>query len=235
MVGSVPHLWFPYSNIGGTALQVPLSLHLLNRVLSPSGLAAPAGLFAPGENGNGFALPRSHFQSGSSLSGAWQFLATSVSVPSSPPPCADHGAPATPTVTPAPSCVSVDLSVLFTETKRTITTLSEESVRAAARGEWKPQGSVREPFFYGGSLALKKMRSTLRETGSNLQSCATPPSGPTCSMKTIKRGAIKKNFALIFSKPLPPGLGRVKRLIPGEITRFGRIVNALPSTLYSCP
>lgn len=235
MVGSVAHLWFPYSNIAGTTLQVPLSLHLLNRVLSPSGLAAPAGLFAPGERGNGFALPRSHFESGGSLAGTWQFLATSVSIPSAPLPCAEHGAPATPTVAPNPACVSVDLSAIFTETKRTITTLSQESIEAAHRGEWKPKGSVREPFLRGGALALKKMRSTLREMGGNPQSCATPPSGTTCSMKTINKPAIKKNFALIFSKPLPPGLGRVKRLIPGEVARFSRVIDALPSPLYSCP
>ena len=233
-VGGSPHLWFPYSNLAGKPLSVPLSLHLLNRILSPSGLAAPAGIFSA-ENESGFSLPRSHFETGAVVAGSWELLATSVSVPPSPPPCANRGAPASPTATPLPSCVAVNLSVLFTETKRTITTLSEESLKAAARREWKPKGSVREPFFRGGSLALAKMKSVVQALGSSPLACTTPPSATTCSMKTLDKVTIKRNFALIFPKTLPAGLGRVKRLMPAETSRFSRLVDALPSPLYSCP
>ena len=232
-IRAIPHLWFPYSNIGGSAFSIPLSLYRLNRILSPSGFAAPAGLFAPGERGNGYALPRSHFESGASLSGSWEFLATSVSVPPSPLPCADTGAP--PTTTPVPSCVPVDLSVLITETKRTITTLSNESLKAAARGEWKPQGNMREPFLKGGAQALKKMRSAIQGMGKTPLVCATPPTIARCSTRTLNKATLKKNFGSIVPSSLPPGLGRVKRLIPGVKARFARIVDSLPSTLYTCP
>lgn len=231
----LPHLWFPYSNIGGTAFSIPLSLHQLNRILSPSGFAAPAGLFAPGDSGNGFALPRSHFESGASLSGRWEFLATSVSVPPSPPPCADSAAPAPPTSTPISSCTPVDLSVLITATKRTITTLSNESLKAAARGEWKPRGNVREPFLKGGAQALKKMRSTAQEMGKSPLVCVTPPTTATCSARALNKATLKKSFGLIVPSSLPPGLTRVKRLVPAEKARFARLVDALPSMLYTCP
>jgi hypothetical protein len=129
----------------------------------------------------------------------------------------------------------VDLSVLFTETKRTITNLSEESLKAAARREWKPKGSLREPFLKGGALALKRMASTKSSMGRNVLACTPPPASTNCSAKTLDKATIKGDFTLIFPKQLPPGLGRVKRLIPAETSRFGRLVDALPSTLYSCP
>jgi hypothetical protein len=235
LVQGVPHLWFPYSNIGGTSFQIPLSWHRLNRILSPSGLAAPAAIFPSGGSGLGFSLPRSHFESGAALSGTWEFLATSVSVPAAPPQCADSGAPAQPTPTPLPSCASVDLSVLFTETKRTIANLSEASLKAAARREWKPKGSIREPFLQGGARALNKMLNTKKQMGNNPLSCAVPPASANCTAKALDKATIKKDFTLLFPKHLPPGLGRVKRLIPAETSRFGRMIDALPSTLYSCP
>ncbi len=235
MVGNVPHLWFPYTNIGGTAFSVPLSLFRLNRVLSPSGLAAPAGIFAPGESGNGFSLPRSHFESGASVSGTWEFLATAVSMPPSPLPCAEQGAPAPPSPTPNAACTVVDLSVLFKETQRAIASLSEESLKAAARREWKPKGNVREPFLKGGALALTKMRSTVKLAGPNLQSCGSADVPSNCSIKQLNKTSIKRDFAFIFPKYLPSGLRRVKKRIPSEIAKFSRIVDALPGTVYSCP
>ncbi|MEY4669283.1 MAG: hypothetical protein RL518_1982 [Pseudomonadota bacterium] len=232
VVANVPHLFFPYSSLSDTALSVPLSFHRLNRILSPSGLAAPAALFAPGESGNGFILPRYHFESGPTLVGTWEFLAAQVSIPESPIPCAERGTPATPLPT---SCSSFDLSVIFRETKQSITNLSQESLKAAARGEWKPKGVIREPFLRAGSSALKKMLLTIEQMGTNLQSCTTPPSETRCSVKPLNKAAIKSDFSRAFPKNLPRGLARVKKRIPGEIARFGRIVDALPSTLYSCP
>jgi hypothetical protein len=235
LVDGAPHLFFPYSSTSDTALSVPLSFHRLNRILSPSGHAAPAALFTPGDSEKGFILPRSHFESGGTLSGRWEFLGTQVSVPASPLLCAERGAPATPLPIPLPACSSLDLSVIFTETKKSITYFSQESLKAAARKEWKPKGRVREPFLRGGALALNKMLTTIKATGTNLYSCATPPSTVSCGMKTLNKSSIKNDFALIFPKNLPAGLARVKRRIPGQVARFNRIVDALPSTLYSCP
>lgn len=238
MVGNVPSVFFPYSNKSGVALSVPLSLNRLNRMLTPSGVAAPSGVFAPGITGNGFTLPMSHFQSGPALVGTWEFLATSVTVPASPPTCAATGNPnPTPPATPQPipSCTSFDLSIIFTEAKRTITALSEESVKAAARKEWRPVGNVRQTFLKGGATSLNQIISIVKKAGKNLYSCTAPPISSSCTAKTIDKKQIKRAFNLIFPKNLPPGLGRVKRRIPIEKARYGRIVTNLPTTAYSCP
>lgn len=238
MVGNVPSVFFPYSNQSGLALSVPLSLNRLNRILSPSGVAAPTGIFAPGISGNGFTLPMSHFQSGPGLVGTWEFLATSVTIPLSPPLCAATGNPnpiATPTPQPVPSCTSFDLSVIFTEAKRTITGLSEESLKAAARKEWKPIGNVRQPFLKGGAASLNQMIKIIKTTGKNLYACTAPPPTATCTAKAIDKNQIKRAFNLIFPKTLPSGLTRVKKRIPLEKARYGLIVANLPTTAYSCP
>ena len=238
LVGNVPSIFFPYSNTSGVALSVPLSLNRLNRMLSPSGVAAPAGLFAPGLTGNGFTLPVAHFQSGPALVGTWEFLATSVTIPPSPPTCTANGAPnptATPTPQPIPSCTSFDLSIIFTEAKRTITDLSEESLKAAARKEWKPVGNVRQPFLKGGAAALNNIIGIYKQAGKNLYSCTAAPTTTSCTAKTLDKNQIKSAFNLIFPKSLPSGLARVKKRIPIEKARYGLIVASLPTTIYSCP
>lgn len=233
-VGDVPSLFFPYSNISGTTLSVPLSLHFLNRMLSPSGAAAPAGLFARGKRGNGFTLARSHFESGQGLSGNWEFLAANVPIPTDPEPCADSGEPAPPTPTPVPSCASFNLSVIVRETMRSVTRLSQETIKAAARGEWKPKGTLREPFLKSSATAINRMNATVKRAGTNLYSCAPPPPASTCSSKRIDKNSIAKDFARIFPASLPRGLARVKKLFPQETARFNRIVRKLPSRVYSC-
>ncbi len=233
-VGDVPSLFFPYSNISGTSLSVPLSLHFLNRMLSPSGAAAPAGLFAQGTLGNGFTLARSLFESNQGLSGTWQFLAANIPIPNDPEPCADSGEPVPPTSTPKPSCASFDLSVIVRETMRTVTRLSQETINAAARGEWRPRGSLREPFLKSSALAINLMAATVKRAGTKLYSCGTPPPASRCSSKRIDKNSIAKDFERIFPADLPRGLGRVKKLFPQESARFNRIVSKLPSRVYSC-
>lgn len=233
-VGDVPSIFFPYSNISGTTLSVPLSLHFLNRMLSPSGVAAPAGLFARGTRGNGFTLARSLFESEQGLSGRWEFLAAHVAIPNDPEPCADSGEPGPPTATPGPSCASFDLSIIVRETRRTVTRLSQETINAAARGEWKPKGNLREPFLKGSAIAMNRMAATVKRAGTKLYSCGTPPSSSICSSKRIDKNSITRDFERIFPADLPRGLARVKKLFPQETARFNRIVNKLPSRLYSC-
>jgi hypothetical protein len=234
LVGNEQHLFFPYSTLGDDALTVPISYTLLNRILSPTGLATPATLFAPGLTGNGFTVKASHFQSGGAFSGTWEFLATHVTIPPSPPVCSSNGAPAI-TPTPIASCRRFDLSIIFTEAKRTITNLSEESLKAAARGEWKPKGTIREPFLRSGAASLNKLLTIIKRTGKNLYACSSPPPATTCSAKTIDKNEILRSFNLIFPKTLPKGLTRVKKRIPLERARYSLILADLPSTAYSCP
>ena len=234
LVGNEQHLFFPYSTTGDEPLTVPLSYTLLNRFLSPTGLATPATLFAPGVTGNGFTVQASHFLSGGNFSGTWEFLATSVTVPPSPPVCTSNGAPAV-TPTPIASCKSFDLAVIFTEAKRTITNLSQESLKAAARGEWKPKGNVREPFLKSGAASLNALLGIIQRTGRNLYSCSVPPSTQTCTAQSIDKTAIMRSFNLIFPKTLPKGLARVKKRIPIERSRYSLVLATIPSTAYSCP
>jgi hypothetical protein len=233
-IGDVPSLYFPYSNISGTTLSVPLSLHFLNRMLSPSGAAAPSGLFARGSRGNGFTLARSLFETAQGLAGNWEFLAASVPIPNDPEPCADSGEPAPPTSTPEPSCASFDLSVIVRETMRTVTRLSQETIKAATRGEWKPKGTLREPFLKSSAIAINRMNATVKRAGTKLYSCGTPPPASACSSKRIDKNAIAKDFVRIFPADLPRGLARVKKLFPQETARFNRVVNKLPSRVYTC-
>ena len=234
LVGSEPHLFFPYSTTGNDPLTVPLTYTLLNRILSPSGLATPASLFAPGATGNGFTVPKSFFQTGANLSGIWEFLATSVTVPSDPPVCTSSGSPSA-TPIPISSCKPFDLSVIFTEAKRTITNLSEESLKAAARKEWRPKGNIREPFLKSGAASLNRLIGIIKRTGKNLYACSAPPSITTCSGRTINKSEIISAFNLIFPKTLPKGLTRVKKRIPRERARYSLILADIPETLYSCP
>ena len=233
-VGDVPSLFFPYSNISGTTLSVPLSLHFLNRMLSPSGVAAPTGLFARGGRGNGFTVARSLFESDDGLSGNWEFLAANVVIPNDPEPCADSGEPGPPTATPGPSCASFDLSVIVRETRRTVTRLSQETINAATRGEWKPKGNLQEPFLKSSAITMNLMAATVKRAGTKLYSCGTPPPASRCSSKRIDKNSIAKDFERIFPADLPRGLARVKKLFPQESARFNRIVSKLPSRVYSC-
>lgn len=234
LVGEEQHLFFSYSTTGDDALTVPLTYTLLNRILSPTGLASPATLFAPGLTGNGFTVKASHFQSGGSLIGAWEFLATRVTVPSAPPACSANGAPAI-TPTPIASCKALDLYILLKEAKRTITNLSKESLKAASRGEWKPKGTIREPFLKSGASSLNRLIGIIKRAGNNLYACSSPPSPTTCSAKALDKNEIMRSFNLIFPKKLPKGLARVKKRTPLERARYSLILADLPSTAYSCP
>jgi hypothetical protein len=108
-------------------------------------------------------------------------------------------------------------------------------VKAAARKEWRPVGNVRQTFLKGGATSLNQIISIVKKAGKNLYSCTAPPISSSCTAKTIDKKQIKRAFNLIFPKNLPPGLGRVKRRIPIEKARYGRIVTNLPTTAYSCP
>ena len=209
-------------------------MHFLNRMLSPSGVAAPTGLFARGGRGNGFTVARSLFESDDGLSGNWEFLAANVVIPYDPEPCADSGEPGPPTATPGPSCASFDLSVIVRETRRTVTRLSQETINAATRGEWKPKGNLREPFLKSSAITMNLMAATVKRAGTKLYSCGTPPPASRCSSKRIDKNSIARDFERIFPADLPRGLARVKNFFPQESARFNRIVSKLPSRVYSC-
>jgi hypothetical protein len=148
--------------------------------------------------------------------------------------CTSNGAPSI-TPTPIPSCKAFDLAIIFTEAKRTITNLSEESLKAAARGEWKPKGNIREPFLKSGAASLNGLLGIIQRTGRNLYSCSTPPSTKTCTAKSIDKAAIMRSFNRIFPKTLPKGLARVKKRIPIERARYSLVLADIPSTAYNCP
>lgn len=226
MVGSTPSLYFPYSNSSGEALTVPLSYPSLNRITSQSGRAAPAQLFAPGLTGNGFTLPASLFASGNGYAGSWEFLATSVSIPTNPTTCASTA--------PPPACKKISLDSLFDSTRAIISYLSNECIKEAERGKWKPKGDFRGPFYAKGASALKNMRALIKTLGSPVYSCPTRPSGNTCAEVSIDKASIRRIFNTIFSGSIPDDLKRVKGLIPAQKKAFEKTLSTLPSSVYYC-
>ena len=226
MVGSTPSLYFPYSNVSGVALTVPLSYPSLNRIISSSGRAAPSQLFAPGLSGNGFTLPASHFVSGGGYAGRWEFLATSVSIPTTPATCTSTGAPNT--------CKKITLNALFDSTRAIISYLSNECIKEAERGAWKPKGDFRGPFYSKGASALKNMRSLINTLGSPVYSCTTPPDGNTCAQVAIDKASLRRIFNTIVSGSIPTDLKRVKGLIPAQKKAFEKTLSSIPSSVYYC-
>lgn len=226
MVGSTPSIYFPYSNTSGTALTVPLTYPSLNRIVSQTGMAAPAQLFAPGLTGNGFTLPASLFASGTGYSGSWQFLATSVSVPSNPITCASGGTPS--------DCKKVSFDPVFESARGIISYLSTECIKEAERGAWKPKGDFRGPFYAKGASALKNLRAFINTLGSPVYSCTTPPSGNTCAEVTVDKSSLRRIFNSIFTGAIPDDLKRVKALIPAQKKAFEKTLSSLPSSVYYC-
>lgn len=223
-VGNIPSLFFPYSSLANTTLTIPLTLMRLNRIISPSNSAAAPQLFPPGTSGNGFTLPISHFLQEGGLSGRWEILATSVEVPTVPPPCSDSGEPT--------ECVSINLEKLFILTKRTISILTSETVKSANSGRWKPNGNFKGPFYARGSKALKDMRTTITTTGARLVSCDAPP--VECEERQINKQRLSSIFDSIFSAKTPKALSGLPSKVARQRKAFAAAIKALPPSAYLC-
>jgi hypothetical protein len=226
LVGDVPSIFFPYSSLSDSGLTVPLTYSRLNRILSPRGEAIPPELFAPGLSGNGFTLPASNFSTGSTLAGTWEFLGTSVTVPSAPQVCSDTGLPG--------GCDLVDLEKIFRSTLKTITFLSNKSVQAGRTGAWRPKGDYRGPYYTRGAAALKKLRMYIRSFGPAPAICSSRTAATTCTRVNVDKAYVKRTFDSIFNTRTPKGLAKVKALVPAERRAFNQMLETIPDDVSIC-
>jgi hypothetical protein len=226
LVGSVPSVFFPYSNSSATGLTVPLTYSRLNRILSPRGEAIPPEIFAPGLTGNGFTLPAAYFQNGSILAGTWEFLGTSATVPSAPPVCVDTGVPA--------NCTLVDLETIFKTTLRTITYLSSKSVQAGRSGAWKPTGDYRGPYYTRGAKTLRTFRAIIDSYGPAPYVCSVQSASTNCGIRKVDKALVKRTFDAIFNVNTPRGLAKVKALVPGQKRAFNQMLATIPDEVSIC-
>ena len=195
-------------------------------MLSPTGQAIPANLFAPGITDNGFTVPQSAFFNNGSLIGEWQFLGTTTMIPSAPPTCADSGTPG--------NCSPTDLEKIFKTTLKTITYLSSKSVEAGRTGGWRPKGDYRGPYYTRGATALRRFRGLIDSYGPTPYICEASTTATQCATKKVNKTEIRQIFNTIFNVKTPSGLAKVKALVPGQKRSFESMLATIPNTVTVC-
>lgn len=226
VVDGVPHVYISSLNETSQALEVPLSYRSLNQILSVTGGAVPPELFPPGSSGR--AVPLSHFTSGGSIIGQWNFLGQEVRFTPSLTFCAAKGVPG--------QCELIDrvtFRLPFDYTRRTILRLTNQSLLAARSGRWRSQdGSFRVPFMSRGARALAAMEGVfVHETGTNFACQMTPMS---CVRRRVPKAALVKAFATIFQGKIPRGLEHISGRSKKEIAAFERELRKVPNSYVVC-
>jgi hypothetical protein len=227
IVGNEEQVYFPYENYTDQAMSVPLRYNLINRILSPTGEAVPADLYAPGLLGNGFTVPKKYFFNGSSYAGVWQFIGTNNVIPEQLNVCTDTGT--------RPQCEllpDLTLQQLFDYPRGLVVRLSSATVQLAKLRKWKPGGDLRGPFYKRGTLSLGKIRALLnRLKGPNYICPVTPPQ---CRVLTVPKAELLKAFRVIYAGSVPQGLLPLKRTEKAEIKKYQAILRSIPDQLTKC-
>jgi len=226
LINGVEHVYIASSNATGGALTVPITLGAINQMLSVTGGAVPPEIFAPGTSG--FSTPASHFRSGTTLLGRWNFLGQEIVIGPDLPVCADTGVPG--------QCEVIDPTVLrapFNYTRRTIVDLTALSLAAARSGKWKgTKGRFSVPFMVRGAKALAQMDRALQETRGENFACEVVPM--SCAVHRVPKKQLSKAFANIFVGRLPRGLEHISRQSKRHTSAFDRMVKKLPETYVKC-
>lgn len=226
LVGGDPNIFFPTFNIADHALSVPLQYPSLNSMLSVTGGATPAELFASGSSG--FVVPESDFHTPSGLYGVWNFLGQSVAVPSSPDVCADTGTPG--------ECSAVsDAELLrpFDYTRRAILRLAGEATRSARARKGQPNGSsFSKAFLRRGAAVLARMqREIIRSKGDKFICDRAPMS---CTTVRVSQPVLIKAFASIYDSKLPTTLAPVRKRKAREVGDFKKFLAGVPQEYVVC-
>jgi hypothetical protein len=226
LISGVPYVYFASNNVTEETLSVPLSYTTLNQMLSVTGAATPAELFAPGTSG--FSIPESEFRAGTTLMGVWKFLGQEISVTPDSKICADTGVPG--------QCAVIDPSVLrgpFDYVRKVIIRLTNQSLTAARSGRWRAiNGKYRIPFLGRGAKALAAMEGVFSESRDRNFVCEVTPK--SCTMRRVPKPALTKAFAKIFGGKVPRGLEHISRRSKQEIAAFKRELRKVPDTYVHC-
>lgn len=226
LVGNEEHIYFPYENLTDQPMSVPLKYNLLNRIFSPRGEAIPPELFAPGLLGNGFSVPTRYFDTGTGLSGMWDFIGTKNYLPAQINQCTDQGTPACELAPPSM------MGPLFDYPRSLVIRLTNASVKLGKSGKWKSKGDYRGPFFTRGGKALAKIREILRLLAGDNYICNSPQ--PQCRVVKVPKTELMQAFKVIYTGAVPKGLNPLKKTEKKETAAYKKIIDALPDTLTKC-
>lgn len=233
LVGGVSNIYFTCVNTTDRVLAVPLenpsadpsiNLSLNSLYGDPSSPPpAPPVNFAPGTTG--FTVPESFFASG----GGWQFLGQNITISASPPVCADQGIPN--------ACAVIDQELLrgpFDHTKEVVISLTNDALKAARVGRWKPAGGkFSVPFLKRGGVALASMEKVFRDSKTQNFACEVTPM--SCRTTKVPKKALIRAFLKIFEGKVPRGLEHIQARSKRERRRFEAHLKALPDEYTTCP
>lgn len=226
IVGDIPNLYFTSINTSDHTLTVPLEFTSLNSLFSPTGLAIPPSLFAPGTSG--FSIPESYFRGPTGLDGMWRFLGQTVNVPSVAPMCADAGLPG--------QCSEILPEVLtrpFDFTRSTVFKLTRRANAAARAARWKSQGgAIARAILSRGGKAMRYMRDITPESTDSTYVCESAASA--CVTVSVDKAALLKYFKQIYPVNLPRGLRHLNQDSARDIQTFRKIIKELPESYVRC-
>jgi hypothetical protein len=227
IVGNEEQVYFPFENYTDQAMSVPLRYNLINRILSPTGDAVPADLYAPGMLGNGFTVPKRHFFNGTGYAGVWQFIGTNNAIPEQLNVCSDTST--------NPQCEllpDLRLQPLFDHPRALVVRLSNATVKLAKLRKWKPSGDLRGPFYKRGTLSLSKIRAIMNKLKGPNYICPVTP--PQCRVMKVPKADFLKAFRLIYTGSVPKGLLPLKKTEKAEIKKYQAILRSIPDQLTKC-
>jgi len=216
LVGGDPNLFFPTFNSADHALSVPLEYQALNSMLSVTGGATPAEIFASGSSG--FAVPESEFVTQDGLYGVWNFLGQSVLIPPSPEVCAGTGVP-------GECSVITDTELLrpFDYTRRAILRLAAEATRIArAKGVRTGGTSFSKAFLRRGAAVLATMQREIIRSKGDKFICEVAPM--SCTTVRISQPKLTKAFGSIYDLKLPRNLEHLRKRKGREVGDFKKLL-----------
>ena len=226
LVGGDQNIFFATESSTDHALSVPLQYPSLNSILSVTGEATPAEVFAAGSSG--FVVPESQFITPSGLYGVWNFLGQSIPVPQSPEVCADTGVPGECSV-----ITDAELVRPFEYTRRAILRLATNANRPSRAGLWKPNGSgFSKVFLRRGATVLARMRRELITSNGDKYVCDVAPM--SCTTVRVSPQALIKIFASLYDIRFPRGLEHLRKRKTQEVKDFKKFIADVPKEYIVC-
>jgi hypothetical protein len=226
LVAGNRNLFFSTFNEADRPLSVALTYQSLNSLLSVTGEATPAEIFAPGAGG--FLIPESPFLSPEGLTGAWNFLGETIPVPTEPEICADTGVP-------GECAVVTDAELLrpFDYTRRAIIRLARDATRTLRTGTRSTGSTTFSKILLrrGAAVLARMQREILRSKGERFLCDVAPVS---CTSIRISEAKLVKAFASLFEVEFPRELKHLRRRKAQEVKDFRRFMAGVPKEYIVC-
>lgn len=133
-------------------------------------------------------------------------------------------------------CVSISTSQtddVFNQALATIQKLTNEALKAQSRGQWRPNGSFRTPFFRRAGRSLRQIRLLLRTLPNNSSPCAQAYTD-ACTTVVVPKAELLQAFDGIFEVRFPNGLRQLRSLKRSERLKFTREIDRLAESYTTC-